>query len=48
MQSSFVQIPKYNKLTIDGNGIKSRAIHSIFGEGEKRLWIGYYISVLTR
>ena len=33
---------KYNKPTIDGNGIKSRAIHSIFGEGEKRLWIGYY------
>lgn len=33
---------KYNKPSSDNSSIKTRAIHSILGEGEDRLWIGYY------
>ena len=33
---------KYNNPQTDGNNVFYRAIHSVLGEGKKKLWIGYY------
>ena len=41
-KSKNFKFEKFNIPTSDGSNVKKLAIHSIYSEGENRLWIGYY------